>query len=328
MSRPPRIDFAGAVYHVMARGDRREEIFRDDQDKGKFLGYLAEGAERYRVKVHCYVLMKNHFHLVATTAEGNLSKWVHQLKTAYTVYFNRRHQLIGHLFQGRFKSTVIEAEKYLLEVSRYLHLNPVRGTVLGQGTPMERRMRLREYRWSSYRDYAGLKKRKSFLDGEPIQRVFEIYTGRRWKAWKYRRWVEEGLIGEIEDPFKAVKWQQVLGEEGFLRKLKDHWNQRAQRPKSYGQQRSWSAIGVEQILERVGQHFQSDPETLKKRGLRNNLARRCAITLCWDHAGLSHQEIAELFSMPSSNSVAQMIRRTKAHDGEALKVLKQTISYK
>jgi len=116
----------------MARGDRREEIFRDDRDRWKFLGYLAEGAERYRVKVYCYVLMENHFHLVVMTPEGNLSQWMHQLKTAYTVYFNRRHQVVGHLFQGRFKSTVIEAEKYLLEVSRYLHLNPVRGVVLGQ----------------------------------------------------------------------------------------------------------------------------------------------------------------------------------------------------
>jgi len=112
MSRPARIGFAGAVHHVMARGDRREEIFRDDRDGGKFLGYLAEGAERYRVKVNCYVLMENHFHLLVMTPEGNLSQWMHQLKTAYTVYFNLRHQVVGHLFQGRFKSTVIEAEKY------------------------------------------------------------------------------------------------------------------------------------------------------------------------------------------------------------------------
>ena len=166
------------------------------------------------------VLMQNHLHLVVMTPEGNLSQWMHQLKTAYTVYFNRRHQVVGHLFQGRFKSTVIEAEKYLLEVSRYLHLNPVRGAVLGQGRPMERRERLREYRWSSYRGYAGLEKMKSFLDSEPIRGVFESYSGRCWKAWEYRRWVEEGLIGEIKDPFEAVKWQQVLGGEGFLRKLK------------------------------------------------------------------------------------------------------------
>jgi len=263
----------------MARGDRREEIFRDDRDRSKFLGYLAEGAERYRVKVHCYVLMENHFHLVATTPEGNLSKWIHQLKTAYTVYFNRRHQVVGHLFQGRFKSTVIEAEKYLLEVSRYLHLNPVCGVVLGQGRPIERRERLREYRWSSYRGYAGLEKMKSFLDSEPIQGVFESYSGRCWKAREYRRWVEEGLIGEIEDPFEAVKWQQVLGGEGFLRKLKDQWNQRVERPKNYGQKKNWSAVGAEQILERVSEHFQSDLERLKERNIRNNLARRCAITL-------------------------------------------------
>jgi hypothetical protein len=170
-----------------------------------------------------------------------------------------------------------------------------------------------------------LEKRESFLDSEPIQGVFQTYTGRCWKAWEYRRWVEEVLIGEIEDPFEAVKWQQVLGGEGFLRKLKDHWNQRVQRPKKYGQKRNWSAVGTEQVLERVREHFQSDLETLKKRGLRNNLARRCAITLCWDHAGLSHDEIAALFRMPSSNSVAQMIRRTKAHDAQTLKVLKNQI---
>jgi len=100
-----------------------------------------------------------------------------------------------------------------------------------------------------------LEKRESFLDNEPIQGVFQTCTGRCWKAWEYRRWVEEGLIGEIEDPLESVKWQQVLGGEGFLRKLKDHWNQRVQRPKNYGQKRNWSAFGAEQVLERVREHF-------------------------------------------------------------------------
>jgi hypothetical protein len=166
------------------------------------------------------------------------------------------------------------------------------------------------------------------LDSEPIQGVFQIYTGRRWKAWEYRGWVEEGLLGEMEEPFEAVKWQQVLGGEGFLRKLKDHWHQRVERPKNYGQKRNWSAFGAELVLERVSEHFQSDLETLKKRGIRGNLARRCAITLCWDHAGLSHDEITALFRMPSSSSVAQTIRRTKAHDGQTLKVLKNQLSHK
>jgi putative transposase len=233
----------------MARGDRREEIFRDDRDRLKFLGYLSEGVERYRVKAHCFVLMQNHFHLVVTTTEANLSKWMHQLKTAYTVYFNRRYQLVGHLFQGRFRSTVIEADKYLLVVSRYLHLNPVRGKVLGDGTPIERRDRLREYRWSSYRGYAGLEKRKPFVDGEAIERVFETYSGQSWKSWRYRRWVEEALTDAIEDPFGAIQWQQVLGGEDFCRKLKDYWSQKAEPPKEYGWKRQWSAPhGTAEIL--------------------------------------------------------------------------------
>ena len=313
----------------MARGDRGEEIFRDDQDRLKFLGYLAEGAERYKIKVHCYVLMENHFHLVATTTEPNLSKWMHQLKTAYTVYFNRRHQLVGHLFQGRFKSTVIEAEKYLLEVSRYLHLNPVRGLKLGKGTAIERRQRLRNYRWSSYRSYAGLEKMKSFLDTEAIKEVFESFSGVHWQAWKYRRWVEEALISGIEDPFEAVKGQQVLGEEGFYRKLKDHWNQKVGRPKKYGQKRNRAvSLGAEEILKRVSEYFKSDTERLKERGTRGHPARRCAITLCWDYVGLSHREIAMLFRMPSSNSVAQTIRRTKATDARTLALLKTKLSHK
>jgi len=328
MSRPPRIGFAGALHHAMARGDRREEIFRDDQDRLKFLSYLAEGAERYKVKVHCYVLMANHFHLVVTTTQANLSKWMHQLKTAYTIYFNRRHQLVGHLFQGRFKSTVIEADKYLLEVSRYLHLNPVRGLTLGQGSPTERRERLRGYCWSSYRSYAGLEKMKSFLDGEAIEGVFESFSGERWKAWKYRRWVEEALINGVEDPFEAVKWQQVLGGEGFIRKLKDHWKQRVDRPKNYGQKKNWSAsLEAEEILKRVSEHFESNAQTLKEHG-RDHVARRCAIALCWDFAGLSHREIATLFGMPSGNSVAQTIRRAKAKDARTLALLRSKLSHK
>jgi hypothetical protein len=149
---------------------------------------------------------------------------------------------------------------------------------------------------------------KWFLDSEPIQAVFESYAGRRWKALAYRQCVEERLIGEIEDPFEAVKWQRVLGGEGFLRKLKDHWNQRVEQPNNYVQKRNWPTLGAEQVLARVSQHFQCDLERLKERSIHNNVARRCAITLCWDHAGLSQNEIAALFRMPSSNSVAQTIR--------------------
>jgi len=119
-----------------------------------------------------------------------------------------------------------------------------------------------------------------------------------------------------------------LGGEEFVRKLKDYWNQRVERPKNYGQKKNWSAsLGAEEILEGVSQHFESNAEALKEPGRRNHLARRMAITLCWDYAGLSHGEIAALFRMPSSNSVAQAIRRTKTKDARTLGILKNQLSH-
>ena len=120
-----------------------------------------------------------------------------------------------------------------------------------------------------------------------------------------------GLIGEIEDPFEAVKWQQVLGGEGFCANSRIIGIKESSGPRITGRI-DWSALGAEQVLARVSEHFQCDLERLKEDSIRNNLARRCAITLCWDHAGLSHNEIAALFRMPSSNSVAQTIRQPRS----------------
>jgi hypothetical protein len=133
--------------------------------------------------------------------------------------------------------------------------------------------------------------------------------------------VEEGLIGEMKDPFEAVKWQQVLGGEGFLRKLKDQWNQRVERPKNYGQKKNWSTVGAEQILERVSEHFQFDLERLKERSIRNNLARRCTITLSRRNCGGYSVCLAAI----------RWLRRfgePRTQDAQTLKVLKHQISHK
>src|SRR5437016_13122711 len=158
MARPLRIEFEGAFYHVCGRGNARQSIFANDGDRTKFLQLLIESIERYDVALHAYVLMGNHYHLIAETRRANLGRWMHWLTTAYTVYFNRRHRRAGHLFQGRYKSIVVDAEGYLLSLSRYVHLNPVRGKVMGRGDPVERRKQLRGWRWSSYRRYGGLAK--------------------------------------------------------------------------------------------------------------------------------------------------------------------------
>jgi putative transposase len=150
MARPLRVEFEGALYHLTGRGNARQKVFADQADCTKFVQLLMESLERYDVVLHGYVLMGNHYHLIAETRRANLGQWMHWLTTAYTVYFNRRHRRAGHLFQGRYKSIVVEAEGYLLSLSRYVHLNPVRGQVIGRGDPVERRKRLRDWHWGSY----------------------------------------------------------------------------------------------------------------------------------------------------------------------------------
>jgi REP element-mobilizing transposase RayT len=146
MARPLRIEFAGALYHVTSRGNRRADIFLDDEDRGRFLAGLRSVIERYRWLCSAYCLMDNHYHLLIETPAANLSQGMRQLNSVYTQAFNRRHGGVGHVLQGRYKAILVEADAYLLELARYIVLNPVRaGMVRGAG----------DWPWSSYRATAG-----------------------------------------------------------------------------------------------------------------------------------------------------------------------------
>ena len=146
MARPLRIEFTGALYHVTSRGDRREPIFEDDEDRLRFLTVLAEVVERFNWLCHGYCLMTNHYHLVVETPDANLSKGMRQLNGLYTQASNRRHQRTGHLFQGRFKGILVDKDSYLLELTRYVVLNPVRAGMVKDP---------QAYEWSSYRAMVG-----------------------------------------------------------------------------------------------------------------------------------------------------------------------------
>ena len=126
MVRPLRIEYPNAWYHITGRGVERSNIFRDDKDRLRFLKALRESVEAFNVEIHCYVLMSNHFHFLLKTPDANLSRFMQRFNTAYSTYFNLRHHRVGHLCQGRFKGLLVEADEYLQELSRYIHLNPVR----------------------------------------------------------------------------------------------------------------------------------------------------------------------------------------------------------
>lgn len=222
--------------------------------------------------------MGNHYHFLAETRQINLSRWMHWLMTAYTVYFNRRHRLTGHLFQGRYKSIIVQAEGYLLSLSRYLHLNPVRGRVIGRGDPLQRRQRLRDWRWSSYRGYSGLTRPEPWINQDLV--LAEMDGPRQGQRMRYRRFVEDGLLREIDNPLEAVKWQAALGTEDFLRRLSDrlesHHTEHHREVPSLRKLRP--QIGPEAIFAVVGKAYGcSRAELLAK--VRGNEARAVAMVL-------------------------------------------------
>ena len=156
MARKLRVEYPGAIYHLMNRGDRRESIFKDDEDRQRFLGTLGEACVKTGWQVHAYCLMSNHFHLVIETPQANLVRGMKWLLGVYTSRFNRRHKLFGHLFSGRYKSLIVggSGSGYLKTVCDYVHLNPVRARLIGEV------QRLETYRWSSYPLYLRVPSRR------------------------------------------------------------------------------------------------------------------------------------------------------------------------
>ena len=310
MARPLRIEFEDAIYHLCARGNEKQKVFRDERDRVQFLELLERSCERYQVSPLAFVLMANHFHLVAQTRRANLSRWMHWLMVSYTVYFNWRHRRSGHLFQGRYKSFVVGEGKgdYLLGLSRYLHLNPVRGKVLGQGTPGQRRERLRSYRWSSYRGYGGLAKPFRFVEEGLV--LGELGGPTRGQRVRYRRFVEEGLLREIESPWEAVQWQAVLGNESFVRKVQDRMKGRNKaRREVTALRHGGEVLNPMEVVKRVAKRYQLPVERLKERGGYGLEARNVAMWLVWEKCGMSLRQIGEFFGGLEYSAVAQRIRR-------------------
>src|SRR3990172_6253910 len=163
MARPLRICYPNAFYHVTCRGNERRDIYRDDQDRSLCLEKLKTSLDIYGVRLHAYVLMRNHFHLLVETPKANLSEFMRHFNIAYTGAYNRRHRRVGHLYQGRFKAILVDADSYLVELSRYVHLNPVRVSPMRQAGPKGRLRYLERDRWSRLGGYVSGKREEPWV---------------------------------------------------------------------------------------------------------------------------------------------------------------------
>jgi len=265
MARPLRIEFPGALYHVTSRGDRREPIYEDDADRTTFLATLAEVLRRFNWTCYAYCLMTNHYHLVVGTPDGNLSKGMRQLNGMYTQASNRRHHRTGHLFQGRYQAILVDRDAYLLELSRYVVLNPVRARMVKSAG---------RWPWSSFRATVGEAPSPPWL---AVEGVLAQFGNRRAPARRrYRKFVEDGLGGA--SVWDDLRQQIFLGDERFVTRMQ---------AKLEG---TPDAVNIPRVQRRA------PPPTLEALARRHR-ARDAAIVAAYATGAYSYREIAEYFGL-------------------------------
>lgn len=284
MSRPLRIEYNNAVYHITARGNEKKDIFLDERDFEKFLYYLDIVYERYNIIVYSFVLMNNHYHILLETPYANLSRMMRDLNGHYTIYFNKRHKRYGHLFQGRFKSILVDKDNYLLELSRYIHLNPVRACII---TKPE------DYDYSSMSYYMGKSKVPSWLDVDFVLEQFGNNFQEKRNA--YRKFVYERSEG-LDSPLRNIYAQCILGSEGFIRKIVDKYvrkeNISTQIPRS---KKIRYCKDLNDIARVVTKYYGINKRMLSKRKVRFNKGRKVFVYIARRFTDNNLKEIKGFF---------------------------------
>lgn len=287
MGRPLRIEYPGAFYHVTSRGNERKDVFKSQRDRGKFLEYLESATVRYGASIHVYCLMSNHYHLLIETPGGNLSQIMRHINGAYTNYFNAKRKRSGHLFQGRYKALLLEADAYATEVSRYVHLNPVRVGIVA--TP-------EEYQWSSYRAYIGQGKPPKWLQTAFISSYFRNNAGKA--ADGYRCFVNDLLGKEYSSPLEQSVAQAILGSTEFITEIEANYLRERGRDRNLPELRKLTMrLSLEHIIQAGRTHLGED-----------RMADKAIIYLCHRYSGARLKEIGERFGV-SESAVSQISNR-------------------
>jgi len=286
MSRPLRIEFPGAVYHITSRGNAGQDIFLDNQGRAAFLDVLSSVVERFNWLCHSYCLMSNHYHVIIETPEGNLSRGMRQLNGVYTQKFNQRYKRVGHLFQGRYKAILVEKDSYLLSLCRYVVLNPVRAGIIA---------RPESWYWSSYKATVGSVVKPSFLTIDWI--LSQFGESRDDAIGHYRRFVLDGVLKE--SPWDDLKGQILLGSESVIGRIDDQIKEKK---------------GFKEI-PRVHRYATRPPlqDLLKVRQDKSRLNRDETIYIAYATYGYTLKEIADYLGVPYA-TVSRAIKRVEGYN--------------
>ena len=301
MARPLRVEYPGAFYHVINRGNNQENIFKNKRDREKFLEYLAIAAERFSIVVHTYCLMNNHYHLLVQTPEPNLSMAVQWINVSYATYFNRKRGRTGHLFRGRFKAILVDADEYLKHLSRYIHLNPVRAKLVANP---------KAYDWSSYRAFIVARSAPAFLEIDWLLSHFG--KSKKVARRKYAAFVESADIRTLENPNKQVTAGFILGDQNFVNWVKDTFLSGRQDDTEIPQLRKLKPkVSPEDIVMVVSNAFACSVEQIVTKGRKNNKPREMAIHLSRDLSGLSCRDLGTYFGGVSGALITVMHKRVE-----------------
>lgn len=290
----------------MNRGNGGEDIFHTDVDRLSFLKALEDSCETYGIKLFAYVLMSNHFHMICQTEQANLSEFMRHFLVTYTVRFNRRWTRTGHVFQGRYKSLLVEQDQYLLPLSRYIHLNPLRTKELMDQDVEAKEKYLKNYVWSSLPGYCSTQKRATMPDyGWLLETYFcgDNSEGRK-QYWTY---VREGVTGKVESPFDDVVHQSILGTDTFVEwaKKKISWGADREVPSLRQLRRSQP---VEKVLDVIAEACGIEVPGIFDRRSGARFVRQMAMELCYRYSPVTLRELGELFGVDYS-TVSQNRRR-------------------
>jgi REP element-mobilizing transposase RayT len=304
MTRPLRILVPGGYYHVTCRGNDRRPIYRDDRDRSVFLEKLRGSLDNYQVECHAYVLMSNHFHLLVATPKGNLSEFMRHFNISYTAAFNRRHRRVGHLYQGRYKAILVDQDSYLLELSRYVHLNPVRIKSHQGGGAGERIRYLERYRWSSLPGYIKAANKQPWVHYEMV--LSQIGGSRK----RYAEFVSDGIERGYDTPWQKVTGQVVLGQEGFVDNIKSKLAGEGtvrEQPSAREFSAKSTAVIIREVCKRLGVKEQ---EIIGKRtGAKDQ--RAAAMEMLYRHGQISQAAIGKVLGGLDYTTVSRERKRLR-----------------
>ena len=299
MSRPLRIEYPDAWYHVMNRGRRGEDIFSDAQDYIMYTELLKETSEMWDIRIAAYCLLPNHYHMLVQTPEANISRSMRHLNGVYTQRYNSRHKCDGQLFRGRYKSILVDSDSYLLQAVRYIHRNP-----LGAGLAAK----IDDYKWSSHKGYISVAKKWDWLHKNHILSL----VSKNRKAWLryYKKWVSVEAKDKVSEIISGKKWPVCIGPQLFIDRIKE----------AYGAKKINKDVPLSRellpdrnrILEEVCESYDTTAtDILKMRRGKMNEARNVAIYLTRKLRRDTLKEIGKRFDIDSDSTVSSVMARMK-----------------